>query len=294
MSGLERKNSNKVFDGILYKYTIKSSSALGGLPASFNVFVPITASTSKPAPVLIYLSGLTCTEDNATQKAPTLFEAASKEGIAIVLPDTSPRGAKIEGEDESYDFGSGAGFYLKATKEPWSKHYNMEEYVLKELPQALKVAGLPLDVSRRSITGHSMGGHGALSLYLRNPGVFRSSSAFSPICNPTQCNWGKKAFEGYLQGGVKEGEAYDSMLLLAQVPIDKRKDVNILIDSGLADNFAKEGQLRVEEFAKVAMSNGFDADRISIRLQDGYDHSYYFIATFAAEHVHWHAKFLKG
>jgi len=210
MSGLEQKSQIKAFEGTLTKYSFKSTT-LGGLSANFNVYLPPSVSSSSssasPVPILFYLSGLTCTEDNATQKAPTFLEAAAKEGIAIVFPDTSPRGANIEGEDESYDFGSGAGFYVNATKEPWSKHYKMYDHVVKELPEMLKKSGLPLDTSRMSITGHSMGGHGAISLYLLNPEQYKSTSAFSPICHPTGCQWGKKAFEGYLAAGSRRARS---------------------------------------------------------------------------------------
>lgn len=242
---------------------------MGGLPTNFNVFVPSGASADKPVPFLVYLSGLTCTEDNATQKAPTLFEAASQEGLAIVLPDTSPRGAGVAGEDDGWDFGTGAGFYLNATKEPWKKNYNMEDLVTKELPAVLKENQLPLDFARVSLFGHSMGGHGALSTYLRAPaGTYKSVSAFSPICNPTQCPWGEKAFNGYLAGGVEEGKAYDSTLLLKDA-IAKGRKVDIFVDYGTGDNFYKAGQLLPKHLSEAAAGNA----GVTIRGQDGYDHS---------------------
>ncbi|KAJ1025193.1 hypothetical protein NDA16_002698 [Ustilago loliicola] len=283
-----KKSSNKVSGGTLTKYAFTSTS-LASLETNINVFLPSSAANDgKKVPVLYYLSGLTCTEDNAAQKG-GFFNAAEKAQIALVFPDTSPRGANVEGEDESYDFGSGAGFYLNATKEPWIKAYNMYDYVVKELPQKLEENKLPIDTSRASIFGHSMGGHGALTLYLKNRSLYRSASAFSPICNPTACPWGKKAFEGYLANGLSEGEQYDATLLLKQAT----EQPNILIDSGTADDFYKQGQLLPENFQKIAEEKGFDKG-VEVRLQDGYDHSYYFISSFAEDHIQFHAKFLKN
>ncbi|GAC96021.1 alpha/beta hydrolase [Pseudozyma hubeiensis SY62] len=280
---LTQKSANKVCNGTLTKYTFTSSS-LGSLETSINVFLPSSATSTSPKPVLYFLSGLTCTEDNAAQKG-GFFSAAEAEGIALVFPDTSPRGAGIEGEDESYDFGTGAGFYLNATKSPWDKHYKMYEFITSELPS--KLSDLPIDTKKASIFGHSMGGHGALTLYLKNRDLYRSASAFSPICNPTACPWGEKAFNGYLKGGVEEGKQYDATLLLKEA----KDGVKILVDSGTADDFYKQGQLLPENFEKVAKDKGFKD--VQVRLQDGYDHSYYFISTFAGEHVKFHAKFLK-
>lgn len=204
------------------KYSF-TSKVLGNLPANFNLFTP--PGNSK-APVLIYLSGLTCTEDNGAQKG-GMFEAASQEGIALLFPDTSPRGAKIEGEDDAYDFGSGAGFYVNATKEPWNKHYHMYDHVTKELPQVLSAEkGSELDFSRVSIFGHSMGGHGALTIYLKEgTQKYKSVSAFAPITHPTACPWGEKAFGGYLAGGVEEGKQHDATELIAKTSGQK---LNIL------------------------------------------------------------------
>ncbi|EPQ26770.1 uncharacterized protein PFL1_05749 [Pseudozyma flocculosa PF-1] len=286
------KSTNKVASGHLYKYSFTSSS-LGGLETNINVFVPSSSSSSSSSskvPVLYYLSGLTCTEDNAAQKG-GFFNAAADAGVAIVFPDTSPRGAKIDGEDDSYDFGSGAGFYLNATKQPWSKHYNMYDYITKELPAKVDQLGLGIDTSRASIFGHSMGGHGALTLYLRNPGQYRSCSAFSPICNPTACPWGEKAFKGYLQNPADEASQYDATLLVSSLSPAERP-LDILIDSGTADDFYKQNQLLPEHFQNAVRERGYDDQRVQVRLQDGYDHSYYFISTFAPEHIKWHAKFL--
>lgn len=281
---LTKKSCNKVFNGTLTKYALTSTS-LGSLETAINVFLPSCASESTRVPVLYYLSGLTCTEDNAAQKG-GFFGAAEEEGIAIVFPDTSPRGAGVQGEDDSYDFGTGAGFYLNATKQPWSKHYNMYDYIVKELPAILS-HHLPIDTSRSSIFGHSMGGHGALTLYLKNRSQYRSASAFSPICNPTQCAWGEKAFNGYLENGLQDGAQYDATLLLKSTDIQP----DILIDSGTADDFYKQRQLLPENFETVANEKRFH--NVTVRLHDGYDHSYYFISTFASEHVRYHAKFLK-
>ncbi|TKY88755.1 hypothetical protein EX895_002386 [Sporisorium graminicola] len=282
-----KKSTNKVAGGTLTKYTFTSSS-LGSLETAINVFLPSTAafSSNTKVPVLYYLSGLTCTEDNAAQKG-GFFNAAEAAQIALVFPDTSPRGAGVDGEDESYDFGTGAGFYVNATKQPWNKAYRMYEYVVEELPKRLEENGVAVDTSRASIFGHSMGGHGALTLYLKNRKQYRSASAFSPICNPTACAWGKKAFEGYLQGGLDEGKQYDATLLLQNA----QDQPHILIDSGTADDFYKQGQLLPENFDKVAKDKGFTS--VQVRLQDGYDHSYYFISTFAEDHIKFHAQFLK-
>ncbi|KAI0048340.1 carbohydrate esterase family 1 protein [Auriscalpium vulgare] len=285
---LEKLSSNRAFGGELAKYKFKSA-ALGGLDTNFNLFLPGKASGGN-VPVLVYLAGLTCTEDNGAQKGSFLGPAA-KEGIAILFPDTSPRGAGIPGEDDSWDFGTGAGFYINATKPEWSKHYNMRTHVLFELPQVLEAAGLPLDFKRQSIFGHSMGGHGALSLYLSSSKQYRSASAFAPISNPVNAPWGKKAFDGYLQGGSDEArEQYDSTEL-----ISKYKDtVHILVDYGTEDNFYKNGQLLPENFLKAARLAGFDEMQVRVREQEGYDHSYYFISTFGEDHIHFHANFLKA
>ena len=291
------QSQNKVFDGVLTKYAF-NSSALGGLETKINVFVPPKASASAKAPVLYYLAGLTCTEDNGAQKG-AFFEAAAQEGIAIVFPDTSPRGANIDGEDESWDFGTGtwtsltqgAGFYLNATKSPWNKYYNMYDFVTKELPEKLKTSDLPLDLEKASILGHSMGGHGALVLYLRKFGTYRSVSAFSPICHPIACPWGEKAFNGYLEGGVEAGKEYDAVELLSKLG---KTNVDILVDCGLADNFYKQKQLLPETLSEAAKKAGIDASRVQVNLREGYDHSYFFISTFGAEHIRWHAKFLRA
>ncbi|KIJ65003.1 hypothetical protein HYDPIDRAFT_131161 [Hydnomerulius pinastri MD-312] len=287
---LEKVSSNKHYQGTLTKYKFRSA-ALGDLDAQFNLFLPANAAQGK-VPVLVYLAGLTCTEDNGAQKGGFVRDA-SAEGIAILFPDTSPRGANIEGEDVDWDFGSGAGFYLNATSPKWSKHYNMLDHVTQELPQVIEAAGIPIDFSRQSIFGHSMGGHGALTLYLTSliSGVkqYRSCSAFSPICEPSAVPWGTKAFAGYLAGGVDEGkENHDASVLVGRV----KGGVNVLIDYGTADNFLF--QLHPEVFLKAARDAGHDEVQVRVRSQEGYDHSYYFISTFASDHVHFHANFLKA
>ncbi|KDQ63369.1 carbohydrate esterase family 1 protein [Jaapia argillacea MUCL 33604] len=285
---LEKLSSNKAFHGDLIKYKFKST-ALGGLDSQFNLFLPANAAQGK-VPVLFYLSGLTCTEDNGAQKGAFLKDAAD-EGIAIIFPDTSPRGAGIEGEDTDWDFGTGAGFYVDATNSKYAKHYNMATHVSVELPQVIEAAVIPIDFSRQSIMGHSMGGHGALTLYLKNLKQYRSASAFAPISNPTKCPWGEKAFKGYLQGGLEEAAPkYDATELIAKV----KENVHILIDYGTADNFYKQGQLLPENFLKAAREAGHDEVQVRVRPQEGYDHSYFFISTFAADHVHFNANFLKA
>ncbi|TKA32380.1 hypothetical protein B0A50_01486 [Salinomyces thailandicus] len=250
-----------------------------------NLYLPPTASASSPAPVLFYLAGLTCTGDNGAEKGFLQHKAAEK-GIAVVYPDTSPRGLGIDGEDESYDFGSGAGFYVDATKEPYKGKYNMYSYITRELPETLFSHFKELDGSRVSITGHSMGGHGALTLFLKNPGMYKSVSAFAPISNPTNCQWGQKAFGGYFGDGDKgKWSEHDTCELLKGF----KGDVDVLVDVGTGDNFYKQGQLRPEELEKVAKEAG---KSVKVRYQDGYDHSYFFISTFAGDHVEHAAKYL--
>jgi len=287
---LEKVSSNKHYGGSLTKYKFKST-VLGDLDTQFNLFLPADAEQGK-VPVLVYLAGLTCNEDNGAQKGGFMRDAAT-EGIAILFPDTSPRGAGIEDETASWDFGVGAGFYLNATKSKWAKHYNMLDHVTKELPQVIEAAGIPIDFSRQSISGHSMGGHGALTIYLKSllagTKQYRSCSAFSPICEPSAVPWGQKAFEGYLAGGVEEGKTnYDASTLVGRV----KGAINILIDYGTADNFLY--QLHPEVFLKAARDAGHDEVRVRVRRHEGYDHSYYFISSFASDHIHFHANFLKA
>jgi len=254
---------------------------------ALNLYLPPGAgATNKTVPVLLYLAGLTCTGDNGAEKG--FFQSgASQKGIAVVFPDTSPRGLKIAGEDEAYDFGSGAGFYVNATKDPWSKNYKMESYITSELPSLLFKSFSELDSKRVSITGHSMGGHGALSLFLKNPGMYKSVSAFAPITNPMNCPWGQKAFNGYFGEDKSEWKKHDSTELVK----GWKGKLDILIDVGTADNFYKQKQLLPENFAEAAKESGNDKGLV-IRYQDGYDHSYFFISTFSTDHINHAAKYL--
>jgi len=285
---LERKMNARMFGGQVQKWTHASEAT--GTPMTFSIFLPPQAvEAGAKVPVLYYLSGLTCTDDNFTQKA-CAQRAAAAHGLALVAPDTSPRGAGIEGEDDSYDFGSGAGFYVDATVEKWSQHYNMYSYISKELPTLVN-ASFPVDGGRVGITGHSMGGHGALTIALRHPDVYKSVSAFAPICNPTKCPWGEKAFTGYL-GSVEAGKEHDATeLMLARGPFSAFTD--ILIDQGSADNFysGSVNQLLPGNFAEACKAKG---QTCNLRMQEGYDHSYYFVASFIEDHVAFHAGRLKA
>ncbi|KAJ5191426.1 uncharacterized protein N7498_010411 [Penicillium cinerascens] len=264
------------FGGKLLKLTHNATTTRCEM--GFNLYLPPKAD-SQMVPVLIYLSGLTCTADNCSEKG--FFQhAASKLGIAVLYPDTSPRGLNIEGEDDSYDFGTGAGFYVDATKPPYNNGYNMYSYITSELPQTVFAAFPQLDSSKVSITGHSMGGHGALTLFLRNPGKYRSVSAFAPICNPINCPWGQKAFKGYFGEDQEKWKENDATELLKKWT---DKDLEILIDVGTGDNFYKQGQLLPENLLAVANEKGFK--NVKVNYREDYDHSYYFMASFADEHV---------
>ncbi|KOO12993.1 S-formylglutathione hydrolase [Vibrio xuii] len=245
----------------------------------FAIFLPPNASKTKPVPVLYWLSGLTCTDENFMQKAGA-FRRAAELGIAIVAPDTSPRGEGVA-DDEGYDLGQGAGFYLNATQEPWSRHYHMYDYVTEELP-ALIEANFPVsDV--KSISGHSMGGHGALTIGLKNAQRYRSISAFSPISNPMQCPWGQKAFNAYLGNDFETWKQYDASELLKQA----QAKLPILVDQGDADSFLVE-QLKPEMLQAAAKEHDSD---VEVRIQPGYDHSYYFISSFIDDHLEFHAAY---
>ncbi|KAI1096360.1 S-formylglutathione hydrol [Rostrohypoxylon terebratum] len=282
----ETKATIANFGGQLLKLQHQSTST--GTPMDVNLFLPPAAlSGTSKVPVLIYLSGLTCTPQNCTEKG--FFQAhAARAGIALVWPDTSPRGANLPNETESWDFGAGAGFYVDATQEPWSKHYRMETYITSELPAALFAAyGDKLDAARVSITGHSMGGHGALTLYLKNPGKYRSVSAFAPIANPSLCPWGVKAFTGYLGDADKEAwKKHDATELVK----GWKGDLKALVDVGTGDNFYKAGQLLPENFEKAVKEAGVTG--LELRYQPDYDHSYFFMSTFAGDHVDHAAKYL--
>jgi len=276
------------FGGKLLK--LAHNSATTGCEMKFNLFLPPQATTNNlhKVPLLIWLSGLTCTGDNCSEKG--FFQhGASKKGIAVLYPDTSPRGIGIKGEDDSYDFGSGAGFYVDATASPWSDNYKMYTYITEELPKTVFSAFDQIDSSRVSITGHSMGGHGALSLYLKNPGKYKSVSAFAPIANPLKCPWGEKAFKGYFgDDWQKTGAKHDSTELLKQW---KGGDLDILIDVGTGDNFYKQGQLLPENFIAAAKEIGQEKG-VNVRFQPDYDHSYYTMASFSDDHIDHAAKYL--
>ncbi|WP_133408710.1 S-formylglutathione hydrolase [Parashewanella tropica] len=246
----------------------------------FAIFLPPNASNEQPVPVLYWLSGLTCTDENFMQKAGA-FRAAAELGIAIVAPDTSPRGEGVA-DDDNYDLGQGAGFYVNATQAPWANHYRMYDYITDELPKLIE-ANFPVS-KQKSISGHSMGGHGALTIGLKNPERYRSISAFSPICNPVQCPWGHKAFTAYLGRDVETWKAFDACELLTQV----QSPLPILVDQGDADNFLAE-QLKPENLVAAAKAHH---SALELRMQTGYDHSYYFISSFIEEHLNFHAKYL--
>lgn len=249
---------------------------------TFGIFLPDEQQHPTPN-VLWWLSGLTCTDENFMQKAGA-HQRASELGLALVCPDTSPRGTELPGEHESYDFGSGAGFYLNATESPWDGHYHMYDYVVHELPDVVR-ANFTLG-QRESICGHSMGGHGALVLALRNPARYCSVSAFAPIVNPVAVPWGEKAFSGYLGENREAWKEYDAVeLVLAQDADSVTQE--ILIDQGDADNFLAAGQLTPESFKQACDVKGVP---LTLRMQPGYDHSYFFIATFINDHLEYHAR----
>ena len=257
-----------------------------GLPMRFSVYLPPQAAQG-PVPALLYLAGLTCNEETFMIKAGAQRLAAEL-GLALIAPDTSPRGANVPGEADSWDFGTGAGFYLDATQAPWSQHYRMESYLTAELLPLL-ASTLPIDAGRIGIFGHSMGGHGALTLALRHPGLFKSVSAFAPICAPSQCPWGQKAFAGYLSADESAWLAHDATALMTGLR-DAPYPGGILIDQGLADQFLA-GQLHPELFEAACASV---SQALTLRRHAGYDHSYYFIATFMADHLNHHARQLSA
>lgn len=253
-----------------------------GLAMKFSVFLPPKAVEGEKVPALLYLAGLTCTEETFMTKAGAQRLAAAL-NVALVTCDTSPRGAGLPGEAESWDFGVGAGFYLDATAKPWALHWRMESYILEDLLPLLG-AKLPIDLQRLGIFGHSMGGHGALTLALRHPGVFKSVSAFAPIANPTNCPWGQKAFAGYLGDNQAEWAQHDATALMAaqkQAPYP----AGILVDQGLADKFLLEKQLLPEAFEAACAQVG---QPLTLRRHGGYDHGYYFIQSFIDEHLRFH------
>ena len=247
----------------------------------FSLFLPPQPERGEPVPLLWYLSGLTCTHANVTEKG-EFRDACARAGIAFIAPDTSPRGPDVPDDPEGlWDFGQGAGFYLDATEEPWATHFNMRRYILDELP-ALVAEHFPVDMTRQSITGHSMGGHGALTLALSSPGRFRSVSAFAPIVAPRQVPWGRKALRHYLGEGDAAWRAHDTVALIE----DGARVEELLVDIGEADPFL-EKELKPELLEAACAASDIP---LTLRRQAGYDHSYYFISTFMADHIGWHAE----
>ena len=273
--------SIKESGGYLNRYTHDSSSCQCEM--TFSVYLPPQARDGR-VPALYWLSGLTCTDDNARTKG-GFQRFAARHGIAIVFPDTSPRGDDVADEPERYDLGQAAGFYVNATRDPWRPHYHMFDYVNRELP-ALIEAELPLQTGVKSVTGHSMGGHGALISALKLPDAWRSVSAFAPIANPVNCPWGEGCFGAYLGDDRATWEAWDATCLVR----DGARFGDILIDQGDADEFLHEGQLLPEHFESACADAG---QPLTLRSQPGYDHSYHFIASFIEDHFDYHAGFLK-
>jgi S-formylglutathione hydrolase len=273
---LELLSEHACFGGVQRFYRHDSREI--GLPMRFAVFIP-AAPASARLPTMFYLAGLTCTEETFMVKAGAQRYAA-REGMILVAPDTSPRGANIPGETDSWDFGVGAGFYVDATQQPWNQHYRMYSYI-HELRE-LVIAELPVDDARTGIFGHSMGGHGALVLALRRPDLFRSVSAFAPIAAPSRCPWGQKAFTGYLGPDRETWQQYDASALMEkmQAPFPQ----GILVDQGLADQFLAE-QLHPEAFEAACRQAG---QRLDLRRHPKYDHGYYFISTFMEDHLRFH------
>jgi S-formylglutathione hydrolase len=274
---LEQVSANRAHGGTQGVW--RHRSATTGTDMTFSVFVPDHVEGAR-MPVLWYLSGLTCTHANVTDKGE--YRAACAEaGIIFIAPDTSPRGEGVP-DDAAYDFGQGAGFYVDATEEPWSANFRMRSYIEDELPALIAGEFAMADMQRQGITGHSMGGHGALTVALRNPDRFKSVSAFAPICSPMQCAWGEKALGGYLGGDRADWRPYDACALIA----DGARLPELLVDQGEADQFLKD-QLKPELLKQACAEAGVP---LTLRMQPGYDHSYYFISTFMADHVRWHAE----
>ncbi|MGA9657885.1 MAG: S-formylglutathione hydrolase [Asticcacaulis sp.] len=276
-------SQHRLFDGIIYFIKHNSAAIQGSM--SVSVFVPDVAEirTDAPFPALYWLSGLTCTAQNFTEKA-AAYRKASELGLVIVAPDTSPRGEGVA-NDEAYDLGQGAGFYLNATQSPWKDHFQMEAYITHDLIEAIE-DNFPVDPKRRAIFGHSMGGHGALTIAMNYPHLYKSISAFSPIASAMHAPWGEKALEAYLGPDHSEWERYDAALLMAQgkgLPFDE-----ILVDQGLSDPFV-DVQLMPHLLEQAAEASG---QNLTLRYHEGYDHSYYFIQSFIDDHLEFHARHL--
>ncbi|KZN56569.1 S-formylglutathione hydrolase [Pseudoalteromonas luteoviolacea] len=281
---MELISENKVFGGLHQRF--KHQSAANNCEMTFAVFLPKTDSKNDKLPVLYWLSGLTCTDENFMQKA-GVFKYASEHGIAIVAPDTSPRGEDVaDDENGSYDFGLGAGFYLNATQAPYAAHYKMYDYITVELPKLIE-SNFPVS-DKKAISGHSMGGHGALTIGLKNSHQYASISAFAPITNPMDCPWGVKAFTGYLGKDESLWAQYDATKLMLEHKIERK--LPIKIDQGGDDTFLTE-QLKPDALLNAAKAIGYDVD---YQLHDGYDHSYFFISSFIEQHIEFHAQYLNA
>ena len=277
---MEQISENKSFGGRQLRF--RHDSAVLDCAMNFSVYLP-PAAQQGPVPVLYWLSGLTCTDENFVTKAGAQQHAA-RHGVAIIAPDTSPRGDGVPDDPEgAYDFGLGAGFYVNATQAPWASHYQMYDYVVTELP-ALVTANLPIDGARAGIFGHSMGGHGALTIALKNPDNYRSVSAFSPICSPLDCPWGEKALGNYIGDDRLAWQQYDTteLVRLAQ------RHLPVLVDQGQADDFLQE-QLKTQLLVQASEEANYP---MTVRMQPGYDHSYFFISSFIGEHIDFHRQHL--
>ena len=278
---MERISDSVCFGGSQGVYS--HDSAATGTPMTFQVYIPDHAPGER-LPVLWWLSGLTCTHENAMIKC-HYHRACAEHGIALIGPDTSPRGDDVP-DDPAYDFGKGAGFYLDATREPWKANFRMRSYVEQELPALIEAEFPMLDLGRQGISGHSMGGHGALTISLRNPGRYRSTSAFAPIVSPINCPWGQKALGGYLGEDMADWRQYDACALIKQ----GARLPELLVDQGRADPYLEE-QLKTHLLEEACRAAGIPA---TIRLHDRYDHSYFFVSSFIDDHVAWHAERLKA
>lgn len=278
---IENLSANKVFGGWHKQYSHVSSSL--NCKMQFSIYLPPQASVKNNVPVLYWLSGLTCTEENFMQKSNAL-RIASKLGMAIVVSDTSPRGDKVPDDPEKkYDLGLGAGFYVNATQAPWNVHYQMYDYILHELPSLIE-SNFPVSL-QRAISGHSMGGHGALVIGIRNAESYASISAFSPICNPMNCAWGIKAFTAYLGEDKTNWQQYDASELIKH----SNKHIPTLVTQGGSDEFLEQ-QLKTDVLERAANNSSYSID---LKIEKGYDHSYYFISSFIEEHLYFHAKHLQ-
>lgn len=275
-------SSNKSFGGFQKIYSHKSKEL--SCEMKFAIYLPPQYTADSKLPVIYWLSGLTCDENNFIQKAGAQRYAAEY-GLIVVCPDTSPRNVNIEGENDSYDFGSAAGFYVDAITDPWRKHYKMFSYVTVELVELINVNFTPLP-GKQSILGHSMGGHGALICALRNPGMYKSVSAFAPICNPKNCPWGEKAFTGYLGDNKESWNEWDATELVAKY---KGPTIELFIDQGNDDQFLKQNQLLPQNLVDACSKAGVSC---IYKEREQYDHSYFYIASFIGEHFAYHAKHL--